>query len=243
MGKSSQKKAARAAEERNRQQAAENARIQAENERRIQAANERNAQLQREQELLQKRTEWKTGRSSAANKARSAVYDQRMKAIQDSSKLMTDWEVQEKRRLLKAKTGANQTDPEDYAITGDARKRAIAIQKLGEDYWKNKSQVAYDRAWGEYGDFGEGKTPGSISGIRPISLPGFDDTNTGSTGATGAMGSGRTKTKKDLSSLSSLRRPPSSTTPTGSIRPRPAGKNIRNHGSNNSDVKHNEIRR
>jgi len=163
MGKKSSKRAAREAEARNRQQAAENARIQAENARRINEAESRNRRLAVQQSLLQKKTEWETARTEAANKAKAAVYDERIKALKDSNKLMTDWEVQERRRLLRAKQGANQTKDEDYAITGEDRQRALDLLHKPEEYWSNKAQVAYDQAWQKYGDF-KGETASASSG-------------------------------------------------------------------------------
>jgi hypothetical protein len=174
MGKSGNKAAAREAATRNRQQAAENEKIRKQNEERVRAAEERNRQLEKESKRLNAEAEWKTKRTKAANDARAKIYDYRIELYKNSKNLLSDWELQEKRRFLKAKTGTGQVGREDTAITGKARKKALADLELGEDYWRDKAQVAFDKAWNEFGDY---QPPLDIEEIskrpdgRPSSLP------------------------------------------------------------------------
>ena len=157
------KKAKRAA----RRQNAENAKITAQNNRRLAQQERDNATMKAKQEKQQWDSDKKSFRTKAALDAQKGVSDERANLIRSSSKLLTDFEVQERTRLQRAKKGQGQVRAEDEAITGDARQDAMDKLALGEDYWGNRRQKAYDDAYASSEGVFEKDNGSSPTGRRP----------------------------------------------------------------------------
>ncbi len=94
--------------------------------------------------------EYEGGMESAMQKAEldaaAGVTAQRTKAISDSSKLLTDFESQEKRRMLRAKKGTGQVRGQDTSITGEMTDEARSLLNRGSDYWDTKRGDARSKA-------------------------------------------------------------------------------------------------
>ncbi len=149
----SSNKAGRAA----KQQKAENARVTAENTRNVQDQ-EYNIAVQNEN---QRRLNYKSTRKSelqqAGLDAQAEETEYRAQAIKDSGKVLTDWEMQEKIRLLQAKTGQNQVQADQMTITNEKLQESQSLLDKGADYWDARRKTAYDKAYQEadqgYEDF------------------------------------------------------------------------------------------
>ncbi len=96
--------------------------------------------------------EYEGGMESAMQQAEldaaANVTKQRTKAISDSGKLLTDFESQEKRRMLRARKGVGQVREEDTAITGEMTEAATSLLNRGSDYWDAKRGDARSKASG-----------------------------------------------------------------------------------------------
>ena len=86
---------------------------------------------------------------NARLKAEQGVTAERTEGMTKASKLLTDYQAQERRRLFEAKKGAGQVGKEDYAITQDMRKEAQGLLDRGSDYWDAKRTLAGDTAYAE----------------------------------------------------------------------------------------------
>ena len=138
------------------QQKAENARIQAENTRRSNDQvynNEVQAEKQRKIHYTNTR---KSDLQQAGLDAQEEETNYRAKAIRDSGNVLTDWEMQEKIRLLQARKGTGQVDAEDMRITNDNLQASKSLLDKGAEYWDARRKVAFDRAY-QAADSGYGK--------------------------------------------------------------------------------------
>ncbi len=153
----------------------------------------------------------------ARTTAESAITSERTQGIKDSSKMITDYGEQERRRLFQAKKGSGQVDASDTAITGDMVKGARDFLGQGSDYWNSKRTAAGDTAakggldsfLGEYGTEADYISKGSLfqknlgankpkSQTKPQGLG--DNTSVSSTGVlyggSAVMDDANTKKKK-----------------------------------------------
>ncbi len=115
-----------------------NARMAEENE----ARNRENERITQENETKMRTFEYEGGLERAMQKAEldaaANVTAERTKGIKDSSSLLTDFEAQEKKRFLKAKTGVGQVDEGDTAISASMTEEARSLLNKGADYWDAK---------------------------------------------------------------------------------------------------------
>jgi len=99
-----------------------------------------------------------------------AVTEERARLISQSGNLLTDFEQQERKRLRKAKTGTDQVDEYDTAITGKMRQEAIDLLEQPEAYWTTKRNAAMGEIGGVGGSCGAsgGSCGSSGGGTCPI---------------------------------------------------------------------------
>ncbi len=139
------------------QQKAENARINAENKRRNNDVIYQNAQTAEKQRKINYDSKRKTDLQQAGLDAQDEETKYRAKKIKDSGKVLTDWELQEKIRLLEARKGTGQVDAENMRITNDMLQDSNNLLDRGADYWDARRKVAYDDAYQKaekgYADF------------------------------------------------------------------------------------------
>jgi len=120
---------------------AANAERQAEIER-INAENEKKMKQYEYTSLFNERTR------KARTEAEGLITAERTKGIEDSSKLLTNYQAQERRRLFEARKGAGQAGVEDNLIGVEKMKQAQSLLNRGADYWESKRTVAGDTAYG-----------------------------------------------------------------------------------------------
>jgi len=179
-GKSSAQKQMEA---QNVKQMKENERIKKENELRLKEQERLNENFRRKQSYENALQERESKAVKEAIKARDTVWDERIKLFKNAKNLLTNFELQEKMRLLKAKKGQGQVKPEDEAITGEDRQNAIDLMNKPEEYWKNLAQEKYDQTYKSifdsitvdeptYLEKEEPKTPASSTKPKPKGLIG-----------------------------------------------------------------------
>lgn len=121
-------------------------RANAAREEEIKAQNLANERKQRELEYTNLFNE---ATRKARMEAEQGVTAERTQGMKDSSKLLTDYQAQERRRLFEAKKGVGQVGAEDMAITRDMVKQARGLLDRGADYWDSKRKVASDAAYSQ----------------------------------------------------------------------------------------------
>ncbi len=94
--------------------------------------------------------EYEGGMESAMQKAEldasANITAERTKAIKDSSNLLTNFEAQEKRRMLRAKKGVGQVRDQDTAITGQMTEDARNLLDRDSSYWDARRGDARSKA-------------------------------------------------------------------------------------------------
>jgi len=186
MGKSSAKRAAYDQAAKNKEQQKKNQRTEWENQQRVAYQNKLNEYTRRKSDWLNNKQKWLAERTQKANEARNRIYNRRIDILKQGNQLLTDFELQEKRRWLKAKKGAGQVTADDTYITGADRERVQNLLKLPEDFWQNRAQLEYDRAFKNYGDYTtpEPVKPSEMNTTWPGDTTDNTNTNTNNTGNT-----------------------------------------------------------
>lgn len=85
----------------------------------------------------------------AGNEASMAVTQERADAIKKGGQILTDFERQEKTRLMEAKKGVGQVSEKDFSISEKDRKWAENLLSKPAEYWEARRKEAYDRGAAE----------------------------------------------------------------------------------------------